>query len=223
MYQIPITNVETDENVVALTFDDGPDPIYTPQVLKILNKYKAKATFFLVGEAAKKYPDLVRSIAENGHEIGNHAWNHLNLTSVRSRFRRIKQLWKCSRAIAPYGSRVFRPPYGAHNKQVQYDAGLLRYKLILWNVSAQDWVPQGSDEIANKIIDRCASGNIFLLHDSIFRSHLSEAETLTDRTPMIVGLDKALATLCDQFQFLTVTEVLNSGKPVCNWPIKNMP
>ena len=222
MYLAPITNVETDKNVVALTFDDGPSPIYTPEVLNILNKYSIRATFFLVGEAAKEHPDLVKSIAENGHEIGNHAWNHLNLTRVKSRCSRLMQLWRCKQATSPYSSRVFRPPFGAHNKKLLNDSAILRYKLILWNVSAQDWIPQSSEDIAKKIIDRCAPGNIFLLHDAIYSSHLPEEETLKDRTPVIVGLDKALEVLCKQYQFLTVTELLKSGKPVCNWPIKKM-
>ena len=222
MFLDPITNVETNEYVVSLTFDDGPHPEYTPETLKILCKYNAKATFFIVGEAAKKFPEVVKMISDHGHEIGNHSWSHSNLKSVKSRLRRLKQLWKCQNATAPYSSRIFRPPYGAQNKQVQLDAFIMRYKLILWNVSAQDWVFQNSEEIAEKIIRRCAPGNIFLLHDAIYKSYLSDTETPYDRMTMINGLDRALDTLSNKFRFVTVSEMLNCGRPVSNWPIKSM-
>jgi peptidoglycan/xylan/chitin deacetylase (PgdA/CDA1 family) len=223
MFPNAITNVETDESVVALTFDDGPHPVYTPRLLRILEKHAAKATFFLVGEAANRHPEIVGMIAKAGHVIGNHAWNHRNLTSIRSRLRRLKQLWACTRAITPYHSRLFRPPYGAQNRRVRLDASILGYKIILWNASAQDWVPQGSDEIAQKIIDRAVPGSIFLLHDAIYRSHLPESETQMDREPMLDGLEQALVVLNKRIRFVTVTELLKTGRTVCNWPIKRMP
>lgn len=217
-----ITNIETDERVVALTFDDGPHPIYTPKLLEILNKHNAKATFFLVGEAAEKYPEIVRLIAKAGHDIGNHSWDHTNLKNIKSRLRRLKHLWKCAKAVKPYSTRLFRPPYGAHNNKIQFDALMLGYKLILWNVSAQDWLLQDADIIKEKIIRRSKPGNIFLLHDAIYKTHLDESETQLDREPMLVGLDAALTLLKDNIQFITVSEILKLGRPVCNWPIKNM-
>ena len=96
------------------------------------------------------------------------------------------------------------------------------YKVILWNVSAQDWLPQSSEEISEKIIRRTAPGNIFLLHDAIYRSHLSESETQIDRLPMIVGLDNALTALKNKYKFITINEIIKCGRPVCNWPIKDM-
>ena len=217
-----ITNVETNESVIALTFDDGPHPIYTPKLLEILNKHHAKATFFLVGEAAVEYPEIVRSIAKAGHDIGNHSWNHVNLTRVNSRLRRLKYMWKCARATSPYSVRLFRPPYGAQNNKIQFDALMLGYKLILWNVSAQDWTLQDADDIKDKIIRRSKPGNIFLLHDAIYRTHLEESETQLNREPMLLGLDNALAVLKDKIQFITVSEIVKHGRPVCNWPIKSM-
>lgn len=217
-----ITNIETDEPVVALTFDDGPHPIYTPKLLEILNKHHAKATFFLVGEAAEKYPDIVRLMAEAGHDIGNHSWDHKNLTRVHSRLRRLKYMWKCARATAPHSVRLFRPPYGAQNNKIQFDALMLGYKLILWNVSAQDWTLQDADDIKDKIIRRSKPGNIFLLHDAIYKTHLEDFETQFDREPMLIGLDNALSVLKDKFRFITVSEIIKTGQPVSNWPIKSM-
>ena len=217
-----ITNIETNAPVVALTFDDGPHPVYTPKLLKVLEKHNAKATFFLVGEAAQKYPEIVNMTAKAGHDIGNHSWNHANLTRVKSRLRRLRHMWKCSRATAPHSSRLFRPPYGAQNKNVQFDAFILGYKLILWNVSAQDWQLQDESVITEKIIKRSAPGNIFLLHDAIYRSHLEESKTQYDRDPMLAGLDNALEELKEKYRFISVSEILKCGKPVCNWPINNM-
>ena len=218
MYAPRITHVETKEPVAALTFDDGPHPIYTPRVLSILEKHGASATFFMLGEAAKRYPEIVKMVARGGHVIGNHGWDHTNLLRIRSRLHRLNQLWSCARTTAPYCTRLFRPPYGAHNTKIQLDALILGYKIILWNVSAQDWIPQGSEEIAQKMIDRVTPGSIFLLHDAIYRSHLPASETQTEREPMLDGLDKALAVLKRQIRFVTVPELLRVGRPVCNWP-----
>jgi peptidoglycan/xylan/chitin deacetylase (PgdA/CDA1 family) len=218
MYAPRITHVETKEPVAALTFDDGPHPVYTPRVLSILEKHGASATFFMLGEAAKRYPEIVKMVARSGHVIGNHGWDHTNLVRIRSRLQRLNQLWSCARTTAPYCTRLFRPPYGSHNSKIRLDALILGYKVILWNVSAQDWIPQGSEEIAQKMIDRVTPGSIVLLHDAIYRSHLPASETQTEREPMLDGLDKALAVLKRQIRFVTVPELLRVGRPVCNWP-----
>ncbi len=222
MFQNVITNVETNDRVTALTFDDGPHPVYTPSLLHILKKHKAKATFFLVGEQAVKYPDIVEQIATAGHEIGTHTWKHRNLTLIKSRRHRMKLMWKGSKAIAPYFTRLFRPPYGAQDKRIQIDASILRYKLVLWNVSAQDWIPQQAEEITGKIVNRVAPGNIFLLHDAIYDSQKQGTAKMHDREPMLTGLDNALTELKNKFRFITVSEIIKCGKSVCNWPIKSM-
>ena len=162
-----ITHVQTRAQVAALTFDDGPHPVSTPQVLDILEKFEARGTFFMIGQRAKQYPRIVRMVARAGHAVGNHSWHHANLTDIKSRWRRLKQLLACARATAPYHKRIFRPPYGAHNGSILLDAVLLRYKVILWSASAQDWTAQGSEEIAQKMISRIVPGGIFLLHDAI--------------------------------------------------------
>lgn len=216
----PITNVETDKAISALTFDDGPHPVYTPQVLGILKKHEVKATFFVVGEAASLYPEIVKDIARAGHVIGNHSWNHPNLTKVPSRLERLKQMWNCARETAPYCQRLFRPPFGAQNAPVRFDARLFRYQIILWNVSAQDWIFQDSKEIAQKMIDRIKPGSIVLLHDAIYAGN-EVSDQDKDRNPMLNGLDKALSVLKQRIRFVTVPELLRVGKPVCNWSLPN--
>ncbi len=105
-----ITSVDARDNVAALTFDDGPDPAFTPRLLDILDKHQVSATFFVVGETAQKYPELIRRIAQTGHVIGNHSWDHPAFPLITGRERRA-QMRACAKAIAPYGQRIFRPPY----------------------------------------------------------------------------------------------------------------
>jgi peptidoglycan/xylan/chitin deacetylase (PgdA/CDA1 family) len=211
-----ITHVETCHPVAALTFDDGPHPIFTPRVLSILEKHRVKATFFMLGMAANRYPEIVKMVSRAGHVIGNHSWDHPSLTNIRSRFLRFRQMWACERATAPYCKRYLRPPFGAHDSQIRFDALLLRYKVILWSESAQDWISQESEEIANKIKDRIAPGTIFLLHDAVHDSQ--EPGIFWDRGPMIDGLEMALSALKNQIQFVTIPKLLRSGHPVSNWP-----
>lgn len=172
----------------------------------------------MVGEAASKHPDIVRMVAKAGHVISNHSWNHKNLTKIRSRRRRLMQMWACARATAPYCKPLFRPPFGMQNSKIRFDALLFRYKIILWSASAQDWISQGSEEIAQKIIDGVKPGSIFLLHDSISVSKVPN--TLWDRGVMIDGLEMALDVLKPQMYFVTIPELLRSGRSVCNWPHK---
>jgi len=211
-----ITHIETRDPVAALTFDDGPHPVFTPLVLSILEKHSVKATFFMLGVAARRYPKIVRMVSNAGHVIGNHSWDHQSLTGIRSRLQRLNQMWACQRATAPYYNRLFRPPFGAQDSQIRVDALLLGYKIILWSESAQDWISQESEEIARKIKDRVIPGSIFLLHDAIHDSLESEASW--DRRPMINGLDMALSILKDQIHFVTIPELIKYGHPVSNWP-----
>lgn len=211
-----ITHVQIHDPVAALTFDDGPHPVYTPMLLRVLEEHDVHATFFMLGELAKKYPEIVRMVAGAGHIIGNHSWGHHNLTQVRSRFDRLRRIAACARVTAPYGKRLFRPPYGAYNNQMRLDALILRYKIILWSVSAQDWRPQSSEEIAQKITDRIIPGSIFLLHDAI-----SDGKSLNDprdRSTMLDGLEIALPILKERINFVTVPELLKRGKAGKNWP-----
>jgi len=212
-----ITHVQTDDPVAALTFDDGPHPVSTPRVLEILHRFGAKATFFMIGQKARKHPDIVRQVAEAGHAIGNHAFIHTNLTRIPSRLRRLKQLLACTRTIAPYHVRLFRPPFGAHNRQILLDAMLLRYKVILWSASAQDWKIQSAEAVAQKMIDRIKPGSIFLLHDAIVSE--KKEGIAKDRQVMLDGLERALPKLTPKIQFLTVPELFQHGSLGSQWPL----
>jgi peptidoglycan/xylan/chitin deacetylase (PgdA/CDA1 family) len=143
--------VRTWDPVAALTFDDGPDPQRTPRILDILERYRARATFFMVGEAVQWYPELVRQVAQTGHAIGNHFWDHPSFPLITGRERRA-QLRACAKAIAPYGQRVFRPPYGHQSVASRLDALWLGYQVVTWNVLAYDWLDHDADWMANRLV-----------------------------------------------------------------------
>ena len=127
------------ENLCALTFDDGPSR-FTPQLLDALSDYGIPATFFLVGRMAKKYPYLVRRIVVEGHEVGNHSWSHPNLRTV-SRDRKLAEIARTDVLLRSLGAEplFLRPPYGAFDNSTVEAAESLGLSIILWSVDTKDW------------------------------------------------------------------------------------
>jgi cellulose synthase/poly-beta-1,6-N-acetylglucosamine synthase-like glycosyltransferase/peptidoglycan/xylan/chitin deacetylase (PgdA/CDA1 family) len=165
-----------DERAVTLTFDDGPDPKWTPAILDILKRYQVKAAFFMVGAQAERYPGLVRRILKEGHEIGNHSYTHANLSEITPRQIGIElnaTQWLIE-GITGRSTTLFRPPYNADSrptrvaelaplKQVQDDLG---YLIVLENIDPEDWAKPGADQIVQRIKEQRSRGNIVLLHDA---------------------------------------------------------
>jgi len=211
-----IASVNARQPVAALTFDDGPHPEYTPRVLETLARHQAHATFFMVGEAARKYPELVRAVAEAGHAIGNHTWNHSPIPSLpRREF--LAQIRACQRAIAPYGDRLLRPPYGLQSLSSCLAARIEGYRLITWSAEIEDWREDDAQRMATRLNDGLEPGAILLLHDAIYPG-FDERELLFDRQPMTQALDLFLGQNGGRFQFVTVPEVLKHGRPIrCVW------
>src|SRR3989440_11161807 len=152
---------------IALTFDDGPNPYYTPQVLAILKQFGIKATFFCVGRQVARYPDLVKQEYTDGNLVGNHSWSHPNL-ALLSGSEIVSQINLTSDAIQQaIGVRptFFRPPYGVFNASVLTEANLLSLTTIIWNDEALDWTTPGTDVIVSRILNLAADGAIILLHD----------------------------------------------------------
>jgi peptidoglycan/xylan/chitin deacetylase (PgdA/CDA1 family) len=213
-----ITHVATQENVAALTFDDGPHPEFTPQLIEILAKHHARATFFMVGQAAKRHPKVVQQVAQGGHAIGNHGWDHSSILLVSGRERRT-QVQACAQATAPYGQRIFRPPYGHQSLASHLDILRLRYEVVTWSLNPADWLDQNGAELADWLICHIQPGSIILLHDAVYQP-LEQANL--DRQATLIAVDSVLKRLGDRMHFVTVPELLKRGRPQReNWYRKN--
>ncbi len=203
-----IIRVSTQEAVVALTFDDGPHPEATPRLLEILAKHHARATFFMVGETAEKHQRLVRQVAEQGHAIGNHSWDHPSFPLVSGRVRR-QQIRACERVLAPYGLRLFRPPYGHQNLASWLDARRLGYDVVTWSVVADDWRYRDAISMTNQLVPSLHPGCVVMFHDGLFDA--SDPRCF-DRGPMLEAVAKLLDLLLDRFHFVTIPELLRQGR-----------
>jgi peptidoglycan/xylan/chitin deacetylase (PgdA/CDA1 family) len=204
-----ITHVSTSKPAVALTFDDGPDPVWTPRLLDVLQQHHAKATFFMVGQAAERHPDIVKKVAAAGHAIGNHSWDHPSFPLLTGRERRA-QIRACAKAIAPYAQQIFRPPYADQNLLSRLDAWWLGYQVITYNSTAVDWLDHDADWMKSRIMSRIQNGSIILFHDSLFRPR---EDRYVDRKPMLNAVDMLLNELGGRLSFMTVPELLRQGSP----------
>lgn len=152
---------------VYLTFDDGPDPQWTPRILDILAQAVAPATFFLVGQLAVRHPALVRRMAAEGHEAGNHTWSHRHPWTVLSAKAR-KEVHDGAAAIAGIIGRApkfFRPPHGRLRRCMMEEAERGGQTLVLWNRSVVDWGPLGSARAVANRLSAAQAGDIILMHD----------------------------------------------------------
>lgn len=163
----PVGSVRTDQPAVALTFDDGPDPRWTPHILDILGQCSFRASFFILVENARRYPELVHRIVEEGHEVCLHGIDHRRLSGGSRQSTRL--LLNAAAAelaeIAGRPVRYFRPPYGAQTVSTflgERDAGL---ETVMWDVDSFDWSGLEETEVASGVITRVAPGSIVLLHD----------------------------------------------------------
>jgi peptidoglycan-N-acetylglucosamine deacetylase len=151
--------------VVYLTFDDGPHPTWTPQVLDILADYDASATFFVLGQLAEMHPGLISRIANEGHALANHSYSHPSMAGMSySQFQ--WQVQATENAVRPHRmERCLRPPYGAMDGNTRSFASSLGYEIVLWDVDPQDWAAPGAGVIADRVIRNTSDGSIVLLHD----------------------------------------------------------
>jgi peptidoglycan/xylan/chitin deacetylase (PgdA/CDA1 family) len=152
--------------MAALTFDDGPDVVFTNQILDILKGQGIKATFFIVGERAMQHPEMVQRIVREGHAVGNHTWDHPNLIkltsqAVQEEVLRTEQLLQ---QIVGYRTDLFRPPYGTANAEVLKEISGLGFKIIDWSVDTRDWAGTPSAQIMNYVEKELTPGGIILQH-----------------------------------------------------------
>lgn len=189
---------------VALTFDDGPHPKYTQDILDILEEYHITATFFVIGVNATLYPDALSAISESGCEIGNHTFTHENLRSSCCDDIK-KELSQCEAAINErinVETKIFRPPQGAYTKALEDTAESMGYDIILWSIDTEDWAHTPADKIAQNVLNSLNNGDIILMHDYISGKNTT-CEALRILIPEILKRG---------YEFVTVSELIN-GEP----------
>ncbi|MFJ7768303.1 polysaccharide deacetylase family protein [Streptomyces sp. NPDC097107] len=191
----PILRVSGRGRTMLLTFDDGPDPRYTPDILDTLAKYDVRATFFVCGEMADYNRDLLSRMADEGHVVGNHTWSHPLLTSLgRRRIR--SEMERTSEVVEEaYGEppRWFRAPYGAWNRAAFQLGAELGMEPLAWTVDTLDWTTPGTGTIVDRVEDGAAPGVVVLSHDAG-----------GDRSQSVRALRSYLPKLLDSGYHLTV-------------------
>lgn len=157
-------NVDTAAPMVAFTFDDGPNPTYTQRILDVLNANYSHATFFVVGNNAEQYPEVLQSIIASGSEIGNHTYHHKNLTKedADSVEQEVSGVNRAVKSATGEKATLIRPPYGAYNEDV---LAQLTEPVVLWDLDTEDWESRNAKVIADKVISSVKDGDIVLMHD----------------------------------------------------------
>ncbi len=192
--------VSTEDKVIALTFDDGPHPYLTPKILDILEKYDAKATFFVVGKMAKTYNAALKEIASRGHEIGNHTFSHLPESSEKCEQlkKEILETEKIVFDLTGKKTAIFRPPTGYCCKSAVKMTTEIGYKTIVWDIDTRDWAKTPPNQILKTVQKYARSGSIILFHDFIGKD-----------SPTPAALEIVLPYLKNQgFEFVTVSEMI---------------
>ncbi|MBK5499839.1 MULTISPECIES: polysaccharide deacetylase family protein [unclassified Peribacillus] len=165
--KLPVKNewIDPSQKVIALTFDDGPHPSHTMSILEALNKYDAHATFFVLGSRVQHYPEVLQKMTEQGNEIGNHSWDHPQLTrlskkKIKSQIEQTQDAIEKATGTEPD---LIRPPYGAINDNVrEYMEDM---KVTLWDVDPEDWKNRSKKKIVGKVMSKAKDGKVILMHD----------------------------------------------------------
>lgn len=155
---------------VCLTFDDGPDPVNTPVILEILEEFNVKATFFLIGSKVDRSPELVRSIVEKGHLVGNHSYSHQNHFPVFSARKIAEEILHTSARIEMATGKFplcFRPPFGVTNPNIAKAIRNTGFHTIGWNIRSFDTLKRDVAKTTQRIIRLCKPGSLILLHDNV--------------------------------------------------------
>lgn len=205
-YQIR-EDIDTDKQLVALTFDDGPVSGTTEMILDTLAEHDVKATFFVLGSMVAEYPELAQRIVDEGHEIANHSYTHPELTKLNEASLQ-SEIGRTQQAIQEHTGTwalTFRPPYGDTNQYVRDTVGLTE---VLWNIDTLDWQTRNTNLIYNSVMTNVGDGSVVLMHD------------IVDATPQAVvnlmdNLDK------NQFEFVTVSELYEYREDVYSFTQSN--
>lgn len=195
-------DINTKEKLVALTFDDGPDPIYTPQILNALAKYDAKATFFVIGTEAERYPEIIKRQSKEGHELANHTYRHNFRDNFKENIlkKELEQNAKVLENLTGYKPTLFRPHSGFYNEKIVNTAINNGYRVILWSwhQDTKDWRRPGVEKITRNVVSDTKPGDIVIFHDAG-----------GDRSQTVRAVENILAILYKNgYKCVTVSEML---------------
>lgn len=171
------------KKIAYLTFDDGPHPTYTPQIMSLLKKYNAEATFFALGQEVDKYPSITLDMSSDNNVVANHTYTHLDISKASDSVIK-NEIIKANAAVEKATNKTpicFRPPYGAINPDTKQKIGSAGGKTIMWDVDTQDWSKPGIDTIVEHVLTYTQDGEIILMHDGG-----------GDRTQTVAALEKIL-------------------------------
>ncbi|MFH1360716.1 MAG: polysaccharide deacetylase family protein [Candidatus Omnitrophota bacterium] len=207
-----VYRADTGQKQVALTFDDGPSPVWTPKILDELKKEGIKATFFMIGHHAKEYPDIARRVAQEGHEIENHGYAHSVLVyyTPEEIEEEIKYTEHVIRDATGRTTKYFRPPKAWLQPAIKKKIKAMGYEVVLWSLNSKDWVTFDSKYIARFISRNISNGDILLFHDSggVFSKEGGNRKETVDS---ISRLAKKIRQ--QGFTFVTVEELLHGQRP----------
>jgi peptidoglycan/xylan/chitin deacetylase (PgdA/CDA1 family)/glycosyltransferase involved in cell wall biosynthesis len=197
--------VDTDNKVLALTFDDGPNPATTPQILAILDEKEVRATFFVVGENARRSPDILQEIYHHGHEIDVHSRTHSPRLLFSGSGRIREELSTTASLITEYTGltpHYFRPPWGRRSPWMLSEAGKLHLETVTWTVDTRDWLYHSGKKVVRRFERHLSPGAIVLMHDGQGQHHIEMTSTL-EALPVIIewGRDRG-------YTFMTLDEML---------------
>ena len=194
----------TEKPRIALTFDDGPHPRYTPEILDILKEYGVSATFFSIGSNAENYPHLIERICAEGHELGNHTHDHLHVAKL-SREQLCADIESAQRVLEELGKskiHLFRPPEGVCTEDLKNYCEQSGMTIVLWSVDTRDWAHTSVQDIYVNVKSNVRDGSIILMHDFIGKNSPTPA-ALRRILPMLQELG---------YEFVTVSTLLGEAE-----------
>lgn len=195
-----VWDIITEEKVIALTFDDGPDKQYTAEILDLLAKYEAKATFFVIGANAEKYPELILRQYEEGHELANHTFSHRFKISIPNLEKELKQTNDTIYGITGFYPTLFRPVGGEYTDNMINAAVKEGYTVVMWSwhQDTLDWKNPGTNRIVQKVLNGTKPGDVILFHDGG-----------GNRQQTVKALEEILPKLKkDGYEFVTISELI---------------
>lgn len=196
---------ETNQKLIAITFDDGPNPYVTPRILDILKTENVKATFFMLARNVKANPNVAKSVVDHGHEIANHSETHANLNKAKKSQieREVVHSKKIIEETIGVSPTLFRPPYGEYNSVVLDYANKSDQQLIMWSVDTLDWEHKNKNKTVELAMSRSQSQSIILMHDI----HDTTADALSNLIHRLKN---------ENYQFVTVSELMQYLDPASN-------